>query len=205
MALYKSLKAALEAPEDCTALKLTVKGRELPPELLELPALRELYLEAPELLAWPELKDKWTELRLLSVRAPKLKEGVAPLLWLARLENLKVHETPLHPFLIKLTHHMAPLESLTLKACGIKELPLEFGELTQLTELYLPQNQLKELPFTFGGLQKLKRLNLDSNAFKTLPELIRQLGSLLHLSIDGNAFSDEEKERIQRHFGLTPN
>lgn len=203
MAMFKSLAEALKSPESCTTLKLSVRGAELPRELTQLTALRELYLEATALrkfsseLALPQLE-------LLSLKAPELTADVAQLFELPRLRNLKLIETPLKELRIVLKSQMAPLYSLTIKSCGLKVLPLELGEFSKLEELVLPDNELSALPFTFGGLVKLKRLNLDGNAFVKFPDSIKELPLLHHVSIDSNRFDEAEKARIQRQFGLTP-
>jgi Leucine-rich repeat (LRR) protein len=202
MGMYKSLKEALLHPEDCTVLKLSVKGKTLPEEIGALPRLQELYLEGSELLELPALPS-WDMLRVFSLKAKHFKGSLAPLFHLKRLENLKTIDTPLEPLRLPLGHAVAPLRFLTLKNAGLKTLPLELGEYGQLEELHLPENMLQELPFTFTGLKLLKRLNLDHNAFTVFPDLLGQLGQLRHVSLDNNLFDEDEKSRIQRVFHLT--
>lgn len=204
MAMFKSLPEALKDPASCTTLKLSVRGKEIPAELFQLHALKELYLEAPLLKELPSLAGL-SKLQVVSLKAPVLNGEVSPLFHLPELKNLKLIETPLEPLKIELKSIMAPLQWLTMKSCGLRALPLELGELTKLEELVVPDNELKELPFTFVGLIKLKRLNLDGNAFVKFPDSIKELPQLHHVSIDGNHFSEAEKARIQRQFGLTPN
>lgn len=202
MGMYKSLKEALLHPEDCTVLKLNVKGKTLTDEISSLPRLQELYLEGAELSELPPTP-AWEMLRLFSLKAPRFKGTLAPMFHLKRLENLKTIDTPLEPLKLPLGHAVAPLRFLTLKNAGLKSLPLELGEYAQLEELHLPENELKELPFTFTGLKQLKRLNLDHNAFTKFPDLLGQLGQLHHVSLDNNPFDEDEKARIQRIFHLT--
>jgi Leucine-rich repeat (LRR) protein len=202
MGMYKSLKEALLHPEDCTVLKLTVRGKTLPEEIGALPNLRELYLEGSELTELAVLAS-WQLLRLFSLKAPRFQGSLAPVFQLKSLENLKTIDTPLEPLHLSLGHALAPLRFLTLKNAGLKALPLEFGEYGQLEELHLPENQLEGLPPTFTGLRRLKRLNLDHNAFTVFPDLLGQLGQLQHVSMDQNLFTDDEKARIQRIFHLT--
>ena len=205
MAMFKSLQEALTTPELCTVLKLTVKSDELPRELLALPELTELHLEAPLLSRLPELAGHFRKLRLLSLKAPKGGLDVSSLFFLPKLENLKIIETPLGAFRMTLGQYMAPLKSLTLKSCSVTVLPLEIGEFGSLAELSLPDNHLEALPFTFVTLKTLRRLNLDGHAFTQFPDILRQLTDLQHLSLDGNRFSATEKARIQRQFNITPN
>jgi leucine-rich repeat protein SHOC2 len=202
MGHYKNLKEALKNPDDCTVLKLSVKGARVTEDLTALPRLQELYLEGAALTELPDVAALRT-LRLFSLRAPAFRGSLAPLFHLARLENLKAIDTPLEPLLLPLGEALAPLRTLTLKNAGLRVLPLELGEYGSLEELYLPENDLAELPFTFGGLKALKRLNLDHNAFARFPDLLGGLPRLQHVSIDHNPFDEDERSRIQRQFHLT--
>lgn len=205
MALFKNLAGAQKQRTDVTALKLTLKDKTLPPELFDFPHLEELYLEAPALSELPATLAGWSALRVLQLRAPAFRGSLAELFRLPKLENLKVLETPLEPLLLSLGGARAPLRLMTLKACGLTALPLEFGELSTLSELHLPQNLLTDLPPSFVDLTRLKRLNLDSNQLAQFPRALEQMEALGHLSIDNNRFSQDEKDRIQRLFSLTVN
>lgn len=202
MGLYKNLKEALKNAEDCTVLKLSVKGTRVADDLSALPRLQELYLDGAALTELPDVAALRT-LRIFSLRAPAFAGSLAPLFHLPRLENLKAIDTPLEPLLLPLGEPLAPLRALTLKNAGLRTLPLELGEYGALEELHLPENELAELPFTFGGLKALKRLNLDRNAFARFPDLLGSLPRLQHVSIDHNRFDEDERARIQRQFHLT--
>lgn len=203
MPMYKSLSEALKNSGTCTMLKISIKDARFPLELLTLTQLEELYIDAPLLEELPSFA-ALTKLRILSLKASVFKASIEELFLLPSLANLKLLETPLEPLRIKLASRMAPLTSLTLKQAGLKQLPLEIGELGKLEELILPNNHLSELPFTFAGMRELKRLNLDSNAFAKFPDSLKGLPKLHHVSIDANPFAPLEKARIQRHFGITP-
>ena len=203
MTLHKNLASALKERESVTALKLTLKESTLPHELFHFPNLKELYLEAAGLTDFPDFLTAFTELKIFQIKAPQFKGSLVELFRLPKLENLKALETPLHPLRLSLGGARAPLKSLTLKGCDLKELPMEFGELTSLEEVFLPQNKLTALPVTFNDLKKLKRLNLDSNQLSKFPEVLSQIPQLKHVSMDNNLFSEEERERIQRVFHLT--
>ncbi len=202
MGLYKSYKEGLKNAEDCTVLKLTVKGARVLDDLGALPRLQELYLEGAALTTLPDTANLQA-LRLFSLRAPAFADSLAPLFHLPRLENLKAIDTPLEPLRLPLGAAVAPLRMLTLKNAGLVSLPLELGEYAGLEELHLPENALTELPFTFAGLKALKRVNFDHNAFARFPDVLAGLPRLLHVSIDHNAFDEEERARIQRQFHLT--
>lgn len=186
-----------------TALKLNLKESTLPLELFHFPNLKELYLEASCLTDFPDTLSAFSELKIFQIKAPQFKGSLVELFRLPKLENLKALETPLHPLRLSLGGARAPLKSITLKGCELKELPIEFGELSTLEEVFLPQNKLTALPVTFSDLKKLKRLNLDSNQLSKFPEVLSKLPQLKHVSMDNNLFSEEERERIQREFHLT--
>ena len=65
-------------------------------------------------------------------------------------------------------------------------LPDCFGNLSQLTHLYLPANHLKYLPCSIGKLSRLEALYLNNNALEKLPESIGQLRNLKNLYLNGN-------------------
>ncbi len=199
MKLHKTLAGALEKSTDVLALKLTLKRPSFPRELFDLPNLRELYLEGT-CSEWPDETLPWKELRVLSLKLPGLQGSIASVFGLPQLVNLKLLQTPLRALLLPLGHIPAPLKSLTLKDCGLRELPQEISLLTHLSELNLSGNKLQKLPEGFVDLPGLSRLNLDHNQFERFPDLVKKMATLTHLSIDRNLFSEEEKERIQREF-----
>jgi Leucine-rich repeat (LRR) protein len=203
MKLFKSLSQALKTPQEVGALKLSLTGA-LPIEIANFPFLKELYLEG--VCGNFELPtSSLLELRILSVKCDRFSGNIADLFRLRHLENLKIIETPIPKFLLPIGSILSPLRSLTIKSCGLEELPEEFGMLNSLSELNLSGNNLKTLPYSFVDLIRLKRLNLDQNQFSLFPDIIGKMSSLSHLSIDGNAFSEDEKARIQRQYHIWPN
>lgn len=72
----------------------------------------------------------------------------------------------------------------------ISSLPVCFGNLTQLTHLYLPANHLKELPCSIGKLIRLEALYLNNNALETLPASIGSLRNLRNLYLNGNKLKE---------------
>jgi internalin A len=75
---------------------------------------------------------------------------------------------------------------LDLSGKGIKELPSEIGQLSNLTILDLSFNHLRTLPDTFSQLTCLPYLNLSYNKLTTLPDVIGQLKNLTTLNFSGN-------------------
>lgn len=200
MKLYKSLKTALASPGEVTHLKLSLTG-EMPLEILDLKNLRELYLDG-DCPVIPSLLNLST-LELISMTIPKIKDGLSGLLKLPRLKNLKLIGTDIEHFQIPQNSELSPLQSLTIKDCGLKALPPEIGRLGLLGEMNLDSNALEDLPSEFKYLHHLKRLNLDRNKLASFPSILTEMKSLKHLSLDNNLFSDEEKARIQRNYHLT--
>lgn len=204
MKLYKNLSQAIKERADVEALKISLSGKEFPSELLMFTNLRELYLEG-NVESFPRIGYPWEKLKILSLKWPSFKGDVSSVFTLPSLENLKLIDTPITRLSLPLGQINSPLRSLTIKSCGLTELPEEFSMLVSLEELNLSGNALKSLPHSFASLSKLRRLNLDANSFREFPDLVKKMPTLSHLSIDGNSFSEEEKARIQRTFNLYPN
>jgi internalin A len=77
-------------------------------------------------------------------------------------------------------------EILNLSGVKLSELPLEIGNLTNLTSLDLRSNQLRALPESIGNLTNLTSLDLRLNRFQDLPESIGNLTKLTSLDIWNN-------------------
>lgn len=198
--LYKNLATALKEASQVEALKVSLPGPGFPGELLMLPNLRELYLEGG-VESFPRIGYPWEKLRVLSIKWSKFSGDISGLFALS-IENLKIIETPIPRLHLPLGQLGTTLRHLTIKDCGMKELPEEISMLTGLEEMNLSGNLLEELPKSLKLLPRLRRLNLDGNRFKKFPDSISTMKSLSHVSLDGNLFSEEEKARIQREFNL---
>ena len=81
---------------------------------------------------------------------------------------------------------LAQLTTLYLFDNNITKLPVEIGQLTQLTELYLRNNKLTNLPAEIGQLTQLTTLHLSLNKLTHLPVEIGQLTQLTELILYGN-------------------
>ncbi len=75
---------------------------------------------------------------------------------------------------------------ISLPYMGIKSLPPEIGQLTNLTTLFLSGNQLTSLPKELGQLTKLYDLYMHNNKLKSVPAELGRLTNLTKLRLDGN-------------------
>jgi internalin A len=75
-----------------------------------------------------------------------------------------------------------------------------FGQLQNLSDLFLIGNELSELPASFGQLQNLSYLNLSLNQLSELPAWFGQLQNLSYLCLGGNELSElaESFEQLQK-------
>ena len=78
------------------------------------------------------------------------------------------------------------LDYLYLGGNQLKELPIEMGQLTNLTALLLCDNKLTHLPKQLTQLYKLQSLRLHENQLQTLPQNLVQLTNLQELSLRNN-------------------
>jgi len=81
---------------------------------------------------------------------------------------------------------LTQLTTLDLFNNNLTHLPVEIGQLTQLTELYLDYNQLTHIPVEIGQLTQLTELYLNNNKLTHLPVEIGQLTQLTELDLRYN-------------------
>jgi internalin A len=86
---------------------------------------------------------------------------------------------------------------LDLSGKGLKKLPAEIGQLTNLRSLYFSDNQLSSLPAEIGQLTNLQTLYLGSNQLSSLLPEIFQLFKLRSLDLSSNQLSSLPPEIIQ--------
>ena len=82
------------------------------------------------------------------------------------------------------------LSILDLSGLGLTELPPEIGEMLQLRELYLQDNQLTEFPIEILNLIELQRLSLWGNDITEIPAGISRLTQLSYLDLRDMPITD---------------
>ena len=94
------------------------------------------------------------------------------------------------------------LTAFSLSRNKITQLPAEISKLINLTSLILYSNELTEFPAEITKLTNLISLILYSNQLTTLPNEINHLTKLTQLVLPDNSLSNAEKEKIKT---LLPN
>ena len=75
---------------------------------------------------------------------------------------------------------------ITNQSKWISEIPEEIGQLTNLRELYLWNNQVLEtLPDSVSQLQNLEIINISGNGFTSVPEVLLSLPNLQTICLRG--------------------
>ena len=93
---------------------------------------------------------------------------------------------------------LTQLTKLDLSNNNITHLPVEIGQLTQLATLNLSNNKLTHLPVEIGQLTQLTLLDLQINKLTQLPVEIGQLTQLTILSLFNNPIENLLNPIIQR-------
>lgn len=78
---------------------------------------------------------------------------------------------------------------IDLAGLELDHLPPEIGQLTNVRQLWLHDNQLSSLPAEIGNLQNIEELTLFNNQLSELPPEIGQLSNLMVLRLSDNHFS----------------
>jgi Leucine-rich repeat (LRR) protein len=86
--------------------------------------------------------------------------------------------------------YLASITSLNINGLHLKTVPSEIGQLSQLAELYLFNNQITSVPDEIGQLPTLEFLNLSDNQITSIPVALAQLSQLSQLYLDCNKITN---------------
>lgn len=92
------------------------------------------------------------------------------------------------------------LRELYLDNNQLESLPESLGNLVNLKKLMLYGNELKSLPNSLGNLTRLETLNAWHNQLKSLPASLITLKKLTDLNLRYNQLTHETKQQILKHF-----
>ncbi|MCE9611845.1 MAG: leucine-rich repeat domain-containing protein [Chthoniobacter sp.] len=157
----------------------------LPPELFELPRLRNLNLSGNRLTSLPREIGRLRALRGLFLSRNQLTTLPSEIGQLSAMRVLTLddnHLTTLPPEIGQLS----AMRGLGGAGNQFTTLPPEIGQLTALELLYLDRNPLTTLPPEIGQLTALEQLVLEGNQLTTLPPELCQLTTLTHLYLSSN-------------------
>ena len=143
-------------------LRIQGSVQELPAELGNLAALRELTILSSAIAALPVTLGQLTNLVTLGVRRNNLL------------------------FLPDTIGQLTNLRVLSLDGNKLVALPDTIGQLTSLERLSANENNITALPDTIGQLTKLDELTLHTNKLATLPDTVSRLASLRILNVRYN-------------------
>ena len=82
-------------------------------------------------------------------------------------------------------------------------LPESFGNLTELTGLYLEWHSLTSLPDSFSQLTNLLTLDMDNNWLSSLPEDIGNISNLINLDLGYNQLASIPESVCDINFSIT--
>ncbi|MGI0491869.1 leucine-rich repeat domain-containing protein, partial [Alkalinema pantanalense CENA528] len=134
------------ADEQWEELDLSGMGlTELPKEIGRLTGLKKLVLGKVEKWEWEGEKYVPTIITNSIAALP------SELKILENLEELDLSGNPLQRW-PDILFQLNPLNVLRCVSCGFSEIPAEIGQLTNLTHLYLDNNQISEIPAVLGQL-----------------------------------------------------
>ncbi|WP_334055897.1 leucine-rich repeat domain-containing protein [Polaribacter sp. P097] len=165
----------------------------LPPEIGGLIELTRLVAAPNNIASIPSEFGQLTKLQFLDFANCELSNTPAAFANLTELQTLFLNDNELQ--VVAGLGGFTKLKFLRLHNNRLGEdnpnfntdLPEDLGDLIDLEELTLYNNQLTKLPNSIGNLNKLTELRLENNDLTTLPSSIGNLSSLEHLLLRNNA------------------
>jgi len=164
----------------------------IPDEIVALSSLKKLIIFVNPYSVIPSAICQLTALEHLEIHGSIAHELPHALGNLSQLKTLKIESANDLQALPSSIGELKNLETLIVSECrggyGKKDdpgliIPKEIGQLSNLIELNLEENNLTSLPEEIGQLTKLNKLNLESNLFEHFPIALCQLTSLETLKI----------------------
>lgn len=199
----EDISADLYALDDLTTLDLSHNRlSEIPEELAKADSLLVLSLSHNKITSIPHvILVHLTELQHLDLSYNRLESIPPQLRRLASLTTLILSGNPLNNDKLKSLFSLEELTHLELRDTGrtLSNIPPEFADLANLTDLDLSSNQLTSIPPTLFLLSKLKRLNISENQLRTLPDDITSWGKLESLSLSRNHLTELPASMGQLH------
>jgi internalin A len=209
--VHKGIKDLIREEKNSGKIALNLSRKNLtslPPEILELKFLTELYIDNNQLTSLPPEISELKNLTVLHIYDNQLTSLPPEISELKKLTKLDVSNNQL----ISLPSEISELKSLTVLGISgnqltsfpseilklknltvldishnqLTSLPSEVSELKNLTKLYIYINQLTSLPLEISELKNLTELDINDNQLISLPSEISELKNLTELDISGN-------------------
>jgi Ca2+-binding EF-hand superfamily protein len=132
----------------------------------------------PEVLRLSELRELWLCNHSISILPPKLGD-------LQQLQVLSLRNNSLDA----LPSEICKLENLQrfyVQGNNLSSLPNMFGRLSKLRDLNIASNSFTDFPEVLTSLPNLLQLDISHNKIATLPMTMRQMRSLVLLNLENN-------------------
>ncbi|KAL5494440.1 hypothetical protein EMCRGX_G015775 [Ephydatia muelleri] len=168
------------------SLDLSDNGlNELPAELCELRALRELVAKKNSIKSLPDNFRQLSSLEELNLSGNALERFPSVLCDLQRLKSLSLGKNSIE-WLPPQIQRLERLQHLYLGGNQLATIPPELCKLLCLESLNLSDNRIVSLPKELTLMTKLVSLQLHKNQLQTLPQDLVRLTNLRELSLRDN-------------------
>lgn len=151
-------------------------------EPLDLPRLRHLGLDGPNLIEFPDWIWQLDKLEAFEIGGghTSIPEGIGKL---KNLRFLDLSESKRITRLPPSIGELSSLRSLDLEHSAVSELPPEIGKLSNLERLNFYRTPIKTLPPEIGQLRSLRTLRGTFSELTSLPREVGNLKNLVELEV----------------------